>query len=584
MNTQTTRHAASADIALLLEGTFPYVRGGVSSWVDQMIRSFPEKTFAIVFIGSREEDYQGALYTLPENVVHFETHYLYRFDPPPLAEPALGDPEAFERSAALHQSLRSAVTRPDDIAGLMADVIPMIQPGGRLGEDQFLYSKTAWEYITEQYHERCTDPSFTDYFWTVRIMHKPLWQLARIADKLPPAKVYHTVSTGYAGFLGALLHYKTGRALLVSEHGIYTKERKIDLLQSSWIRDNRGIFEKDISEVSYFRELWVSFFEALGRVCYSASSEMVSLFEGNRLRQIADGAPAAKTRNVPNGIDIARFAALRARRGPGVPQVIVLIGRVVSIKDVKTFIRSIFTVSRQFPDVEGWIAGPETEDPAYAQECRSLVQSLDLARNVKFLGFQRVDDLLPKVGIVALSSISEGLPLVVLEAFAAGVPVVSTDVGSCRQLVEGLGAEDQALGKAGAIVPIANSQALATALNELLHDEARWYEAQRAAIARVEAYYTQDKMIDAYRGIYDRLAQLPDAQPVGGGANPTKTCPVDHRSMAAAGQGGHAGQRVTAPIASASPAASPAISTVASAPAAGGAANAPATSISKQGI
>lgn len=258
MNTQTTRRAASADIALLLEGTFPYVRGGVSSWVDQMIRAFPEKTFAIVFIGSREEDYDGQLYELPANVVHLETHYLYRFDPPPLAEPALGDPEAFARSAALHASLRSATQR-DEIGHLMADVFPMIQPGGKLGEDQFLYSRTAWEYITEQYNERCTDPSFTDYFWTVRIMHKPLWQLARIADKLPPAKVYHTVSTGYAGFLGALLHYKTRRPLLVSEHGIYTKERKIDLLQSNWIRDNRGIFEKDISEVSYFRELWVRF-------------------------------------------------------------------------------------------------------------------------------------------------------------------------------------------------------------------------------------------------------------------------------------------------------------------------------------
>ncbi len=229
MNSQTTPRAAAADIALLLEGTFPYVRGGVSSWVDQMIRAFPEKTFAVVFIGSREEDYQGPLYELPANVVHFETHYLYHFDAPPRAEPALGDAEAFARSAALHTSLRSVHGR-DDIARLMADVIPMIQPGGKHGEDQFLYSKTAWNYITEQYDERCTDPSFTDYFWTVRIMHKPLWQLARIADALPPARVYHTVSTGYAGFLGALLHYRTGRALLVSEHGIYTKERKIDLL------------------------------------------------------------------------------------------------------------------------------------------------------------------------------------------------------------------------------------------------------------------------------------------------------------------------------------------------------------------
>ena len=49
--------ADRADIALLLEGTFPYVSGGVSSWVNQIIRAFPEYRFAIVFLGSRREDY-----------------------------------------------------------------------------------------------------------------------------------------------------------------------------------------------------------------------------------------------------------------------------------------------------------------------------------------------------------------------------------------------------------------------------------------------------------------------------------------------------------------------------------------------
>lgn len=66
------RRAAHADVCLLLEGTFPYVRGGVSSWVNEMIRAFPQRTFAIVFIGGRKEDYPQAAYVLPDNVVHFE--------------------------------------------------------------------------------------------------------------------------------------------------------------------------------------------------------------------------------------------------------------------------------------------------------------------------------------------------------------------------------------------------------------------------------------------------------------------------------------------------------------------------------
>jgi polysaccharide biosynthesis protein PelF len=70
---------------------------------------------------------------------------------------------------------------------------------------------------------------------------------------------------------------------------------------------------------------------------------------------------------------------------------------------------------------------------------------------------------MPKIGLIILSSISEALPLVILEGYAAGVPTVSTDVGSCRQLIEGLDDEDRAIGVSGAVVKIADPQSLADA-------------------------------------------------------------------------------------------------------------------------
>src|SRR5699024_10252738 len=100
------------------------------------------------------------------------------------------------------------------------------------------------------------------------------------------------------------------------------------------------------------------------------------------------------------------------------------------------------------PQLQGWIIGPDTEEPEYAQECRDLVASLGMHDSIHFLGMQHIDDYLPQMGLLALSSISEGLPLVMLEAFAAGVPVVSTDVGSCRSLIEGEDDADKALGHA----------------------------------------------------------------------------------------------------------------------------------------
>nr|WP_323118944.1 GT4 family glycosyltransferase PelF [Burkholderia alba] len=493
---------------LLLEGTFPYVRGGVSTWVDQMIRAFPDYRFGICFLGSRPKDYPQQRYVLPDNVVHHEDYYLHDFKPAAAARPREGDAPAFAAMGELHDTLRNPALRRAAgvmLKGMLAD----LGAGGKLSEDAFLHSREAWEFIAERYRIHCTDPSFVDYFWTVRMMHLPLWQLARIAEGLPRAGVYHAVSTGYAGFLGALAHYRSGRPLCVSEHGIYTKERKIDLFQSEWVRDNRSIFERDVSQVGYYRDLWVRFFETLGQVCYDAADEIVALYEGNRRRQIVDGAPAHRTSSIPNGVDLPRFAALRAARGRARPKVLCLIGRVVPIKDVKTFIRAMLTVLRHEPDAQAWIAGPEDEDETYSLECRNLIESLGLAERVRLLGFRRIDELLPQVGVLVLSSISEALPLVVLEGFAAGVPAVVTDVGACRELIEGRDADDAALGAAGRVVQIADPAALADAALELLRDDAAWLAAQRAGMARVERYYTQEQMIDAYRTRYARMIGLP---------------------------------------------------------------------------
>lgn len=514
--------AQSVDVMLLLEGTFPYVSGGVSSWVNQIIRGFPQLKFGAVFVGSRREDYTTMKYQLPENFVHLECHYMHDFRAPPLVSAKAGDPSAFDANDRLHDALRQARSSGGNTenstarAGeLLRSVIPMLRADGGLSQEAFMFSRRSWDMITEYYRQHCTDPSFVDYFWTVRIMHAPIWLLSTIAEKLIPARCYHTISTGYAGFLGALLKHRTGKPLILSEHGIYTKERKIDLFQSGWIRDNRGVFEKDPTQVGYFRDCWVRFFEAMGRMCYDAADDIVALYEQNRLRQVADGAPSERTRNVPNGINLARLAALREKRSYGPngepPPVLCLIGRVVPIKDVKTFVRMMKTVAARLPDAEAWIAGPEDEDPAYAAECHSIAQSLGLKDKVKFLGFQKIDDILPKIGIMVLSSISEALPLVILEGYAAGVPTVATDVGSCRQLVFGLEPEDQAIGASGDIVRIADPEALANACLKLLLDPKAWHAAQKAAIERVSRFYTQEMMFGAYKTIYDNAVARGDA-------------------------------------------------------------------------
>ena len=493
------------DVMLLLEGSYPYVAGGVSSWVHQIINGFPDLRFYLCFLGSRPQDYGDMRYKLPPNVVGLTTHYLFSEEVLPKPHASKGDAVTGALVRDLHEQLRApcehAAAAREARMRVLEQSLSAMQ--GKLDLAYFLHSTQAWNYLAEQYQQRCTDPSFVDYFWTVRTMHTPLWTLADVARQLPPARVYHSISTGYAGYLGAVLAHLTGRPLVLSEHGIYTKERRIDLFSAQWISDNVPVLERNAGDAGYFRELWIRLFESLGRMCYDAADPVIALYETNRLRQLDDGAEPATTCLIANGINVPPFEATRTLRAPQAPAVMCLVGRVVPIKDVKTFIRAVRVAVGRMPGLQGWIAGPEDEHPEYARECHELAESLELGDNLKFLGFQNLVELLPKVGVVVLSSISEALPLVVLEAFAAGVPVVTTDVGSCKQLVHGLGPEDVALGSAGAVVGIADAQALGEACTTLLGDPHRYAQAQSAGIARVERYYTQPIMFAKYRAVYD---------------------------------------------------------------------------------
>lgn len=502
----TLPRADSVDVLLLLEGTFPFVAGGVSSWVNQIIRGFPELRFGAIFLGSRPEDYGDMRYTLPDNLVHLETAYLFEKQENPPVMPVKPPADTMPMVERMHEMFETDAKHPDCMR-LFSGLMDEAGPDGKISHEVFLYSKAAWDFIKKSYRRRSTDPSFVDYFWTIRNIHTPFWRLRAVALRCPEARIYHSVSTGYAGILGVLLKHRNKKPFMLSEHGIYVKERKIDLYQAQWLKDNRSVFERDPSRVSYFRQLWIRFFEHLGYVTYQAADDILALYEANRQRQLLDGAPPERTANIPNGIDIARFAPLRALRPATPPPILCLIGRVVPIKDIKTFIRAMRTVANHLPEAEAWIAGPEDESPEYARECRELAAQLGLGDKVKFLGFQQLTELLPKVGLVVLSSISEALPLVILEGYAAGVPTLATDVGSCRQLVFGLPGEDEALGAAGRVVRIADPEALAQAALELLTDPQEWQRASESAIKRVEKYYSQHMMFDRYRALYEKNFQ-----------------------------------------------------------------------------
>ncbi|MFK5949185.1 MAG: GT4 family glycosyltransferase PelF [Methylococcales bacterium] len=490
-----------ADIGLILEGTYPYVRGGVSSWVHQIIKGLPELTFSIIFIGDKADSYPKIQYELPDNVLELKCIYIISDKEIEKPKARKGNKKAFAKVKQMHQYFRQHNTNHS--SDTIGEVLRHIRQLKDLDYGDFLYSEQAWSFITERYEKASPKSSFLDYFWTIRAMHGPIFALIDGLDNAVDAKVYHTVSTGYAGLFGVMLHYLHDKKLILTEHGIYTKERKIDLSQVDWIEDAEEVFgNSSNSEFSYLRHLWIRFFESIGRTVYEVADPVIAISEGNKQRQIADGAATEKTRVIANAINLTLLQQQRCKRPDTSPLVIGFIGRVVPIKDVKTFIRAMRNVCTELPKVEAWIIGGEEEDPEYAQSCRDMINSLHLTDQIIYKGFCNVAEILPQLGCVVLSSISEGVPLVILEAFACGIPVISTDVGACRELIEGGTDEDQALGHAGAVVSIADSEQLGVEIIKLLNDQALWSAQSFTAEQRTDKYFDEQTLFASYKDIY----------------------------------------------------------------------------------
>ena len=104
----------TVDVLFLLEGTYPYVRGGVSSWIHEIIKASTDLTFGIMFIGASPEETNVMHYQLPENVVYLETCFLSQSLQPHIHKSARSDANTFEVMEAFHHQMHEA--HPDGVA------------------------------------------------------------------------------------------------------------------------------------------------------------------------------------------------------------------------------------------------------------------------------------------------------------------------------------------------------------------------------------------------------------------------------------------------------------------------------------
>jgi glycosyltransferase involved in cell wall biosynthesis len=509
---------APDDVCILVEGTYPYVTGGVSAWVHDIVLGHPELTFSILNIGSRAGTYSKPRYTLPANVSGL--HQVYCQDSRPVP-PAGAEREALDqeirrlgRGSAPRSSPSRVLTalrrlhfdEPVD-ARMLADLI-----SADISVGEFLHGREAFDLLSEVARRLAPETSFLDFFWHFRAIHVPILRLL----ETPPvrARCYHAVSTGYAGLVAAAWSARTGRPMILTEHGIYSRERAMDLARASWIKDHSaGPEDFGGATASPLRSIWSRSFRAMAAIAYHQATDIVTLSDVNRRRQIEDGASGAKIAVVPNGVDVsasdaapagAPEAAALAPPDEARPLRVGFVGRVVPIKDVITFIKACDLAMHTAPlDVR--IIGPTEEDLAYVRRCRDLVEILRRQASIAFVGPKPSHLIYADLDVVVLTSFSEGQPLVMLEAYAAGLPVIASDVGACREMIEGRGPADQALGPSGITTRVACPTETAAALVRMAREPGLRRTFGAAGLRRVRSSYRRQDMIESYRAFYRKL-------------------------------------------------------------------------------
>ena len=200
---------------------------------------------------------------------------------------------------------------------------------------------------------------------------------------------------------------------------------------------------------------------------------------------------------IVNGVDTARYREATdraaARRALGLPAgtLIGSAGRFATVKNFPMLLDAVARVRQTRPDVRLVLAGDGADRGALEAQARAL----GCADAVHFLGWRSdTAEVLRCLDVFALTSWTEGLPLVILEAMACGVPVVSTSVGDIPLILESE--------KTGYLVPPGDTAALAETLAALVDDDVRRRRVGAAGQAFVREAYSQRTMVERYLAAY----------------------------------------------------------------------------------
>jgi glycosyltransferase involved in cell wall biosynthesis len=467
-------------VLMITEGTYPYAVGGVSSWCDVVIGALEQTDWDILpIVGGGKRWRQN--FVMPPNARLLRPIELWSQELPP----GRMQPRRREGGVTIAaQLLRGLFPWEGDLEQLTTALVRCRQRPeeirrefrSRAGWDSFV---SAFEHVAAlRHHDAAPAPAY-DALDAARLYQLLYWIARTAAVPTPPCDLVHITAAGWAA-IPAIVHKALyGTPVLLTEHGVYVREAYL-----ASIRDTSA----SPSEKHTSTRIGLG----LARAAYAAADVISPVTEANAAWERELGVAPEKIRVIPNGIQ-PQHEPIPA---PNANKVIVM-GRIDPLKDVQTLLLVAQEVARRMPEArfEHW--GPATPgEELYADACRRMHAQLGLGDQFRFMG--RTTDphgMIRGGDLVLMTSISEAMPMALLEAMAQARPAVATSVGGVPGVLRGC----------GIVAPPGDVHALATGVTTLLGDPELSANLGRRGFERLHRRYTLDRCLGSYRDLISGL-------------------------------------------------------------------------------
>jgi glycosyltransferase involved in cell wall biosynthesis len=484
------------DVLLILEGTYPYNGGGVSTWSHILCNDIKNVNFTLYSINANFE--VAPKYELSKNIREIIQVPLWSpLEPQELIYYGMKYYQFVDRKEINDYKLIEELFLP-----IFERFIKFIYTeNGNIEEfDQIIYEM--WQFFqTHDYKKTMKSHSIWKSFcglvskiikteeeevtlYELTVGMRWLYRfLIPLSIDVPKVDIAHLTLSGFPVIPALVLKYKYKTPIIATEHGVFIRERLLAI---------------NSSEYSFFlKKLLIKLSECITRLVYFKADLILSVNKFNVIWERLYGADPNKIEVIYNGIDHELFSPKRKPQHlHGIPTVVAA-ARIFELKDIFTMIKSCAIVKMEIPNVQFIVYGDTNAVPEYTSQCHTLIIELGLQDNFKLAGFHKDPHLLFSEGDISiLTSISEGFPYTILESMSCGIPVVSTDVGGVREALDE---------NCGFICKPKDYVEIGNCVIELLQNEPLRIKMGIAARKKVIKHFTLESFIKAYENAYDKV-------------------------------------------------------------------------------